>query len=177
MRQKRTIWAADRTCRWETGKDKEEPSKKRVRERRRGTQGEKQAPEAEPPRCKKGHTMGQRTDNPPAYKNEACCDVCGREHLAKLCTKQKLMHYFHCSFCRFDICPNCAKTWSPEEERRKARDSKRGKVQAAPKAAPVQSPPGTKARRQIWIPSEADAVSRAPLQSDLVSEWLEGQPV
>ncbi|CAE6970451.1 unnamed protein product [Symbiodinium sp. CCMP2592] len=117
MRQKRTMWAADRTCRWEAGKDKEEPSKKRVRERRRGTQEEKQAPEAEPPRCKKGHTMGQRTDNPPAYKNEACCDVCGREHLAKLCTKQsmprtfkdfsepherctptlrKLTHYFHC---------------------------------------------------------------------------------
>ena len=62
--------------------------------------------------------MGQRTDNPPAYKNEAslrtenirdpcrrsavqevpssarhgeaCCDVCGREHLAKLCTKQPM---------------------------------------------------------------------------------------
>ncbi|CAE7664636.1 unnamed protein product, partial [Symbiodinium microadriaticum] len=149
--------------------DQEEPAKKRVRARKRGTQGEKQAPEAEPPRCKKGHTMGQRTDNPPAYKNEACCDVCGREHLAKLCIKQKLTHYFHCSFCRFDICPNCAKTWSPEEERRKARDIKWGKVQAAPKAAPVQSPPGTKARRQIWIPSEADAVSRAPLRSDLVS--------
>ncbi|OLQ06529.1 hypothetical protein AK812_SmicGene10188 [Symbiodinium microadriaticum] len=52
--------------------DQEEPAKKRVRARKRGTQGEKQAERGRKlSLCKKGHTMGQRTDNPPAYKNEA----------------------------------------------------------------------------------------------------------
>eukprot|EP00931_Biecheleriopsis_adriatica_P087723 TRINITY_DN62154_c0_g1_i1.p1 TRINITY_DN62154_c0_g1~~TRINITY_DN62154_c0_g1_i1.p1 ORF type:complete len:334 (+),score=87.94 TRINITY_DN62154_c0_g1_i1:44-1003(+) len=158
----------------------EKPKKKRIRpgrHKRKKADAEEARAEPVQPKCRNGHTMGQRSDNPPAYKNEACCDVCGKEKMAK-----KLSHFFHCSFCRFDLCPNCAKSFEPAEFRKKVKEApfailtaqqqKKKQKEAAPGV------PGAKARREIWIPTEADAVSRAPVDDkQVVSAWVEGMPV
>ncbi|CAJ1437855.1 unnamed protein product, partial [Effrenium voratum] len=155
--------------------------KTRVRVRKRGAKDEAQAqaPVDLQPRCKKGHSLGHRSDNPGAYKNQACCDVCKKENLPKLCAKGKLTHFFHCSFCRFDICPNCAATWSPNSKKGKETELEPEKKQKKPKPQPqVEGIAGSRARREMWVPSEADAVNRAPLGApEVVCDWIEGQPL
>merc|ERR1712083_265614 len=74
------------------------------------------------PVCRAGHTMILRSVNPRGYTNPACCDVCGLENLVK-----KRPHYFHCSFCRFDLCPHCSVTWKPDlQASQKQKKSKSG---------------------------------------------------
>ncbi|CAL1130295.1 unnamed protein product, partial [Cladocopium goreaui] len=68
-------------------KEEEASKKKRVRLRNRSVKTEDKASEPQPPKCKKGHSMGHRSDNPSTYKNQACCDACGKENLPKLCSK------------------------------------------------------------------------------------------
>merc|ERR1712217_297161 len=77
--------------------------------RRKFKKGKKASAEEAPgtpalaPLCRSRHKMDKRTTNPRRYTNQACCDVCGAEKLAK-----KQPFFFHCSFCRWDICPKCA---------------------------------------------------------------------
>eukprot|EP00913_Durusdinium_trenchii_P016982 g15967.t1 len=124
--------------------------------------------------------MGHRSDNPATYKNLACCDVCGKENLPKLCSKGKLSHFFHCSFCRFDMCPVCAvkgphaaRLEEKDKQNEKEQTSKK-KVKKVPELDPNFIP---RARREMWIPTEAEAVNRAPLQGTVLSAWVEGCPV
>ncbi|CAL1157349.1 unnamed protein product [Cladocopium goreaui] len=129
-------------------------------------------------RCKKGHSMGHRSDNPSTYKNQACCDACGKENLPKLCSKGKLSHFFHCSFCRFDMCPNCAE--NPLSA--KGKDGKEAKVskkkdKKKDKKVPEPVDIIPRARRELWIPTEAQAVNRAPIKTAVLSDWVEGKPV
>eukprot|EP00444_Apocalathium_aciculiferum_P030672 CAMPEP_0183432320 /NCGR_PEP_ID=MMETSP0370-20130417/56934_1 /TAXON_ID=268820 /ORGANISM="Peridinium aciculiferum, Strain PAER-2" /LENGTH=222 /DNA_ID=CAMNT_0025618251 /DNA_START=37 /DNA_END=705 /DNA_ORIENTATION=- len=138
-------------------------------------------------KCGRGHCMGQRSDNPRGYQNPACCDVCGVANLVK-----KRPHFFHCSFCRFDICPQCAVTWEPD-----GHGSSRKPKQGAPpesttanadlpkrragkggkSARREEEPKFSKARREIWLPTDATAVNRAPVQTSVVSDWVEGVPL
>ncbi|CAE8707543.1 unnamed protein product, partial [Polarella glacialis] len=113
------------------------------------------------PFCRNGHTMGHRTTNPVGYQNEACCDVCGLEKIVK-----KKAYFYHCSFCRFDICPHCSNNWTAEltagrkpkhtkeqADKEEANPHKRKKDWSwAQESAP--GVPGARERRDIWIPTE-----------------------
>mmetsp|Transcript_9001 Transcript_9001/g.14762 ORF Transcript_9001/g.14762 Transcript_9001/m.14762 type:complete len:247 (+) Transcript_9001:98-838(+) len=138
------------------------------------------------PKCLKHHAMIKRTTNPRGYSKKACCDVCGLENLPK-----KRPHFFHCSFCRFDLCPKCSVEFEPET-RSATRKRKRGAEEAekgpgTPAAASKKRPPQqlarseepgwNRARREIWLPTDSTAVNRAPLDAKVVSDWLEGVPL
>eukprot|EP00434_Breviolum_minutum_P024670 symbB.v1.2.021786.t1/scaffold1902.1/size96554/8 len=124
--------------------------------------------------------MGHRSDNPATYKNQACCDVCGKENLPKLCFKGKLSHFLHCSFCKFDICPDCAvNKLSGSAKGKDGDDEKSGKKKDKQKQQKAPDPADfiPRARRERWIPTEAESVNRAPLKSAVLSDWVEGTPV
>lgn len=162
--------------------------KKRKRKFRKGRKAKAEksasAPQVEAPLCRNRHAMDRRETNPRGYANKACCDVCGLENLPK-----KSPYFFHCSFCRWDICPKCASKppagehdGGAEEGRRKRRRidddaSAPLKRPAAETPKPAEEPGFTRARREIWLPTDANAVSRAPLDASVVSDWVEGVPV
>merc|ERR1711957_805585 len=77
-------------------------SQKRRNRRKDKLRGNAQAKEVKHAKCKRGHTMAMRTDNPKGYLNDACCDVCALPNLVKKCD-----FYFHCAFRKWDVCPNC----------------------------------------------------------------------
>lgn len=119
--------------------------------------------------CKKRHVMEKRSVNPAGYQNAAACDICGLENIAK-----KKNHFFHCSFCRFDICPKCAEEkMAPKKARKRENDS----VPEKQNAPAVERSDFTRARREIWLPTDTTAVNRAPADVTIVSTWVEGMPV
>jgi len=129
-------------------------------------------------KCKNGHKMEKRTENPKRYTNEACCDVCGVENMPK-----KRPYFFHCSFCKFDICPQCGEQGltKPPKKKRKI-EVKSKKPMTAEEALKKGVLP--RARRETWIPTDAEAVGRAPLSAGkkkvaaaIVSDWVEGVPL
>lgn len=133
--------------------------------------------------CKNGHAMEKRTTNPVGYANQAACDVCGLEHLPK-----KKKFFFHCSFCKWDICPKCSEerltspkciaipTREREDEDDMRLSSKKQKKRA--QQMPLGDASGfTKARREIWLPTDSSAVNRAPVEAEIVNSWVEGMPV
>lgn len=119
--------------------------------------------------CKNRHAMEKRSVNPAGYQNAAACDICGLENIAK-----KKNHFFHCSFCRFDICPKCAEEKMAPKKARK-RDNDRGSEKQ--NAPAVERSDFTRARREIWLPTDTTAVNRAPAEVAIVSTWVEGMPV
>lgn len=46
--------------------------------------------------------MEKRQENPPAYKDRACCDICGLLDLP-----EQVGEFYHCPVCKFDKCPQC----------------------------------------------------------------------
>jgi len=129
-------------------------------------------------KCKRGHAMCRRSQNPRGYKNLAGCDSCG---LAKLPKKRD--HFFHCSFCRFDLCPQCAAKRDPrgDERGKKRKREDMDRPRAAGRgsrgdAAGGEEPGFNRERREIWLPTEETAVSRAPIKSVVVADWIEGVP-
>eukprot|EP00435_Cladocopium_sp_Y103_P045389 s128_g13.t1 len=163
-------------------KEEEATKKKRVRLRNRSGKTEDKVSEPQPPKCKKGHSMGHRSDNPSTYKNQACCDVCGKENLPKLCSKGKLSHFFHCSFCRFDMCPNCSESQLSGVKGKDGKEAKVSKKKDKKKDKKVPEPVDIipRARRELWIPTEAEAVNRAPIndiKTAVLYDWVEGKPV
>lgn len=133
----------------------------------------------------KHHKMAKRTTNPRGYSKKAVCDVCALENLPK-----KRPFFFHCSFCRFDLCPKCAKEFEPETRqasKKRKRNEDRAESGAAPKAVAgkkalkhlgrPEEPGWNRARREIWLPTDATAVNRAPLSPVIVNDWVEGVPL
>merc|ERR1711963_1349606 len=125
--------------------------------------------------------MVQRNTNPCGYINLACCDSCG---LAKL--PKKRPHFYHCSFCRFDLCPQC--TTKTGHLKRKHPDSSADGEEDQDARVTESKKPKTKSdteepslfncvRRLIWLPIDRNAVSRAPTENIVVSDWCEGVPV
>ncbi|CAE8713975.1 unnamed protein product, partial [Polarella glacialis] len=102
---------------------------------------------------------------------------------------KKKAYFYHCSFCRFDVCPHCSNNWTAEltagrkpkhtkeqADKEEANPHKRKKDWSwAQESAP--GVPGARERRDIWIPTEEESVSRAPSAVNVVSEWVEGLPV
>jgi len=51
--------------------------------------------------CKRGHAMERRTTAPSYYKSNVRCDECWVR------CDEHIFHFFHCSTCRYDLCPDC----------------------------------------------------------------------
>lgn len=138
--------------------------------------------------CKKGHTMHKRTMNPAGYMKPTSCDKCGLANLSKKC-----QYFYHCSFCKWDICPDCILAWrqrttrAPKFIREKLKEEREGgdgKIAAKIKkkdderlGKEIDAREFSKDRRQIWLPTDATSVSRAPLEQIVVSDWVEGVPL
>jgi hypothetical protein len=135
--------------------------------------------------------MEKRETNPKKYTNKACCDVCGLENLPK-----KELFFWHCSFCRWDMCDKCATKRGDKsaEGRENAGDKRRGSADdaaeapaaknlaaerlLAKRAAAEEEQGFTRARREIWLPTDTTAVNRAPTDATaVVSDWVEGVPI
>lgn len=125
------------------------------------------------PVCRKFHTMIFRISNPAGYTNKACCDVCGLENLVR--ARKGKRGFFHCGVCRWDLCTKCAATWSPEKKKRKRPRTSAEEDDEAPPEELEQPIP--RARREIWLPTDFDAVCRAPKIVEVISDWVEGAPV
>merc|ERR1711920_300712 len=137
------------------------------------------------PKCRHGHDMGKRSTNPVGYQQKACCDVCGLANLPK-----NRDRFFHCGFCRFDLCPKCSEKPLPEELKKGKKrpqnyadssddEAERKPVEKKKKKTGVAQPPSadgmTRARREIWIPTDETAVCRAPTgKEEVVAGWVEG---
>mmetsp|Transcript_95073 Transcript_95073/g.268654 ORF Transcript_95073/g.268654 Transcript_95073/m.268654 type:complete len:222 (+) Transcript_95073:165-830(+) len=128
------------------------------------------------PKCRYGHVLAKRSDNPKIYKNQACCDVCGLQKLPQRCE-----FFFHCSFCRWDICPTCGKKRLDGKRKRGRGGDDDGTPKSELRARETkeqEEPQYTRARRDIWLPTEETAVNREPLAAPpAVLEWREGVPV
>jgi len=138
--------------------------------------------------CRKGHNMLKRTENPAGYSKPACCDKCGMANLCK-----KVTYFYHCSFCKWDVCPNCILSYrlegkrAPKHIRERIKEEKEGgngKIAARAKkkddqrlGLEIENAQFTKERREIWLPTDANAVSRAPTNNEVISDWVEGMPV
>merc|ERR1712194_812704 len=96
-------------------------SQKRRNRRKDKLRGNAQAKEVKHAKCKRGHTMAMRTDNPKGYLNDACCDVCALPNLVKKCD-----FYFHCAFCKWDVCPNCIIKYEEDRNEPKKKKKKKG---------------------------------------------------
>lgn len=130
-------------------------------------------------KCKGGHIMEKRTENPKRYLHLACCDVCGLDKLVK-----KRPYFFHCSFCKFDTCPKCAEEskadgFEPEHLRKKRKMGLTATGRPDRPAPKAEGPESgfTRARREIWLPTDATAVSRMPLTTTVARGWVEGVPL
>lgn len=183
---------------------------KKKRYKRLGKKKTPLVPDMPPPLCQRGHKMVSRTENPAGYTNKACCDVCALVNLPMMCERGKLLQFFHCNLCRFDICPRCATAKPGEENGGKENDKKRRvwdgskyKLEPANANAKEEDEPTSggkkkqkktsdsggktqqkpaeegfnRARRDTWLPSEAESVNRAPLKASVVSDFVEGVPV
>lgn len=127
--------------------------------------------------CKNKHAMEKRSTNPVGYANQAACDVCGLENMPK-----KRKFFFHCSFCKWDICPQCSEDRLSPQESRKREGSALPSSGVRKKRALSQPVVGdgsgfTRARREIWLPTDSSAVNRAPANIEVVNSWAEGVPV
>lgn len=147
-------------------------------------------------KCRRQHTMLKRGDNPRGYTKQACCDRCGMDDMPRKCD-----FFFHCSFCRFDVCPNCILQLRTNQilHAEQQAEAKKAKKKGGPEAEagvpgkdtsesndmilPDALQPhydrvfASGARRDFWIPSEATAINRAPLEVKVVSNWKEGVPL
>lgn len=147
----------------DTSKQELEQKGKRGKTKKRNLK----ASEIKDARCKNGHIMQKRETNPKAYLHRACCDVCGLANLAK-----KETFFFHCSFCRWDLCAGCVmkqKQGKPKDDKENKEDKQRQQA--------TKDPDKVIAERQLLIPTEEAAVNRAPTKITLISTWAEGVPL
>merc|ERR1740139_180122 len=112
--------------------------------------------------------------NPAGYFKPACCDKCGLANMSKKC-----LFFFHCSFCKWDICPDCILKWRQEKTRppkfireRLKEEAEGGVGKLAKKAKKkadvrlgqeIDNADFSKERREIWLPTEGEAFNRAPI--------------